>query len=60
MTPIQERILDLRDSLVLTREQLARAVDAEASHQALTKLRAEVVALLEKIEQLNRIERPRA
>jgi hypothetical protein len=56
---IGERIADLRDSLVLTRELLCRAVAENAPEDDMQKLRNQVVATLDAIEKLHSLEHRR-
>jgi hypothetical protein len=55
-TDIGERIADLRDSLALARECLARSVEEKASERVLKELRARVIALLDQIDKLQMLE----
>jgi hypothetical protein len=58
-TDTEERIADLRDSLALARDTLTRSVEAGASERMLHDLRATVLSLMEQIEKLQAIVRPR-
>jgi hypothetical protein len=58
-TETEDRIADLRDSLALARDNLTRSVEEGASERMLRDLRATVVSLVEQIEKLQAIVRPR-
>lgn len=58
-TDTDERIADLRESLALARYALTRSVAEGASERALHELRGKVVSLMEQIEKLRAIVRPR-
>ena len=58
-TDTEERIADLRDSLALARDTLTRSVEAGASERMLHEMRAKVISLMEQIEKLQALVRPR-